>query len=121
MTSPSGARTCGLVSDDFVPVASLESVPPGQSLGVQVDGREVALFNAGGTIYALENYCPHQGAPLVGGWIDGTTVTCAWHAWCFNLTDGTMTLGSFAKAAPYDVRVEDGRISVSREPRKETP
>ena len=102
---------------DFVPVANLDDLPPGSSLGVQVDGRDVALFNAGGTVYALENYCPHQGAPLVGGWIDGTTVTCPWHAWCFNLTDGTMTLGAFAKADAYDVRVEDNRISVSRTPR----
>jgi nitrite reductase (NADH) small subunit len=105
------------VPTDFVPVANLDDLPPGSSLGVQVDGRDVALFNAGGTVYALENYCPHQGAPLVGGWIDGTTVTCPWHAWCFNLTDGTMTLGAFAKAEAYDVHVEDNRISVSRAPR----
>jgi nitrite reductase/ring-hydroxylating ferredoxin subunit len=105
------------VPTDFVNVASLESVPPGSSLAVEVEGKSVALFNAGGTIYALENYCPHQGAPLVGGWIDGTTVTCPWHAWCFNLEDGSMTLGAFAKADPYDVRVEDGRIAVSRAPR----
>jgi nitrite reductase/ring-hydroxylating ferredoxin subunit len=94
------------VATDFVPVANLDDVPVGTSLGVTVEGREVALFNAGGTIYALENYCPHQGAPLVGGWIEGTTITCPWHAWCF------------AKADPYDVLVEGNRISVSREPRK---
>jgi nitrite reductase/ring-hydroxylating ferredoxin subunit len=105
------------VATDFVPVANLDDVPVGTSLGVTVEGREVALFNAGGTIYALENYCPHQGAPLVGGWIEGTTITCPWHAWCFNLTDGSMTLGAFAKADPYDVLVEGNRISVSREPR----
>jgi nitrite reductase/ring-hydroxylating ferredoxin subunit len=105
------------VPTEFVPVANLDDISPGSSLAVQVDGREVALFNAGGTIYALENYCPHQGAPLVGGWIEGTTVTCSWHAWCFNLADGTMTLGAFAKADPYDVRVDGNRISVSRTPR----
>lgn len=106
--------------DDFVTVANLDDLPPGSSLGVQVEGREVGLFNAAGTVYALENYCPHQGAPLVGGWIEGTTITCPWHAWCFNLEDGTMTLGSFAQADPYDVKIEGNRISVSRAPRKAT-
>ena len=80
-----------------------------------------SVFNAGGTFYALENYCPHQGASLAEGWVEGTTVTCPWHAWCFNLTDGTMTLGSFARVDPYDVRVEEGQVSVSRTPRAPEP
>jgi nitrite reductase (NADH) small subunit len=104
----------------FVDVAAAADLGPGASLAVQVDGREVALWNVGGTYYALENYCPHQGAPLVDGWVDGTTVTCTWHAWCFNLTDGSMTLGAFAKADPYDVKVEAGRLLVSRKPRAAT-
>jgi nitrite reductase/ring-hydroxylating ferredoxin subunit len=106
------------VSDaSFVNVAAAADLGPGSSLAVVVDGRDVAVWNVGGTYYALENYCPHQGAPLVDGWVEGTTVTCTWHAWCFNLTDGSMTLGAFAKADAYDVKVEDGRILVSRKPR----
>jgi nitrite reductase (NADH) small subunit len=113
-----GPRNCPLVStDSFVPVASVADVGPGSALAVEVGGRDVALFNVDGTFYAIENSCPHQGAPLVDGWVEGTTVTCTWHAWCFNLTDGSMTLGSFAQVDPYDVRVENGQIFVSRTPR----
>jgi nitrite reductase (NADH) small subunit len=108
-------------SEPFVPVGSAADIAPGHSTTVVIDGREIAVFNAGGTFYALENYCPHQGASLAEGWIEGTTVTCPWHAWCFNLTDGTMTLGSFARVDPYDVRVEDGQLSVSRTPREPEP
>ncbi len=108
------------MATDFVPVANVDDVPPGSSLAVEIEGKSVGLFNAGGTIYALENYCPHQGAPLVGGWIDtkgSATITCPWHAWCFNLKDGSMTLGAFARADAYDVLIEGNRISVSRQPR----
>jgi nitrite reductase (NADH) small subunit len=101
----------------FVDVAAAADLGPGASLAVEVAGREIALWNVGGAYYALENYCPHQGAPLVDGWVDGTTVTCSWHAWCFNLTDGTMTMGAFAKADAYDVKVEGGRLLVSNTPR----
>jgi nitrite reductase (NADH) small subunit/3-phenylpropionate/trans-cinnamate dioxygenase ferredoxin subunit len=103
--------------DPFVPVAPAADVLPGRSRTVMVGGREVAVFNAGGAFYAIDNTCPHQGAALSEGWIEGTTITCPWHAWCFNLTDGSMTLGSFAAVDVYDVRVEDGTILVSPTPR----
>ena len=106
-------------SDAFVSVGAAADIAPGKSATVQVDRTEVAVFNAGGTFYALENMCPHQGASLAEGWIEGTTITCPWHAWCFNLTDGTMTIGAWASVHTYDVRIEEGRVWVSRTARAE--
>jgi nitrite reductase (NADH) small subunit len=77
---------------------------------------EVALFNVGGELFALENSCPHQGGPIADGWVEGETVTCPWHAWCFNLRSGKMTLGEFASIPRFDVRVEGSDIFVSTEP-----
>ncbi len=108
-------------SDSFVPVGAAADIAPGKSAVVQVDRTEVAVFNAGGTVYALENMCPHQGASLAEGWIEGTTITCPWHAWCFNLPDGSMTLGAWATVDSFDVKVEDGRVWVSRTPRPKAP
>jgi nitrite reductase (NADH) small subunit len=105
------------VHDGFVTVARVEDVAPGTGTAVVVDRREIALFNAGGTFYALDNTCPHQGGPLAEGWIEGNTVTCPWHAWCFRMTDGQMTLGDYASVDVFDVRVENGDVLVSRTPR----
>jgi nitrite reductase (NADH) small subunit len=121
MTSPSGARNSALVSTDYVPVAAVADVGPGSALAVEVDGRGIALFNVGGTYYAIENYCPHQGAPLVDGWVDGTTVTCSWHGWCFDLTDGFMAHGRHARVDPFAVKVEAGQVLVCRNPTPEPP
>jgi len=100
-----------------VTVARAADVAPGTGRAVMVGGREIALFNAAGTFYALENTCPHQGGPLAEGWIEGSTVTCPWHAWSFRMTDGGMTLGDYASVETFDVRVEDGEVKVSRTPR----
>jgi nitrite reductase/ring-hydroxylating ferredoxin subunit len=105
-------------SEPFVAVAGVADVVPGRPRTVVIDGTEVAVFNVGGTFYALEDSCPHQGAPLSDGWIEGTTVTCPWHAWCFNLTDGKMTVG-FDGVDTFDVKVENGTIWVSRTPRRD--
>ncbi len=106
-----------MAPDPFVTVARAADVKPGHPLTVSVEGRELALFNVDGIVYALENACPHQGAPLADGWVEGTTVTCTWHAWCFNLTDGRMTHGAFAGVDTFEVAIVDGNVRVSRDPR----
>ncbi len=102
---------------EFVRAAALGDVPPGQAIAVIVGDWEVGLFNIDGAIYAIDNICPHQGAPLSEGWIEGATVTCPWHAWCFDLRTGALRLGSsFDGIDRFEVRVEGGDIFVSTEP-----
>ena len=101
------------MSVEFVPVASVADIAPGSATTVVVAGREIALFNVGGAFYALDNTCPHQGGPLAEGWIEGTTVTCPWHSWCFNLTDGSMTLGDFDAVDAFAVRVDGSAVSIA--------
>jgi nitrite reductase/ring-hydroxylating ferredoxin subunit len=108
------------VTDSFVPVAKVADVPPNSTLMVVLDNREIGLFNVDGTIYALDNTCPHSGAALTDGWVDAQTVTCPWHAWCFRLTDGKMTLG-YAQVDAFDVRIEDGDVLVNRVPKRLEP
>jgi len=101
---------------EFVRVADVAAVPPGSSRVVRVGRYDVALFNVEGTLYALENSCPHQGGPIVDGWVQGLTVSCPWHAWCFDMRSGRMTLGDFAIIGCFDVRVEQDGVYLSTEP-----
>jgi nitrite reductase (NADH) small subunit len=105
------------VSVEFIPVARVADVAPGSAATVVIDGREIAVFNVDGTFYALDNTCPHQGGPLADGWLEGATVTCPWHAWCFRLADGTMTLGDFAAVDAFEVRIDADTVSVGRTPK----
>lgn len=70
------------------PVARLADLPPGTGKAFVVAGRQLALFNAGGRIFAIDNLCPHDGGPLAEGSLEGTTVTCPWHAAEFDITSG---------------------------------
>ena len=49
---------------DFVEAARLDQIPPGKGTCVKVGGKDVALFNVDGTIYALDDTCPHAGSSL---------------------------------------------------------
>lgn len=69
-------------------VADLRDLPPGSSRAVELEGNRIALFNIEGTIFAVDDTCPHAGGPLSEGDVVGTRVECPWHGACFELTDG---------------------------------
>ena len=104
---------------EFVRVARRSGVERGRGTVVRVGRYEVALFDLGDAVVAYENACPHQGGPVGEGFVEGTTVTCPWHAWCFDLRTGTLTLGNFARLRRFEVRVDGDAIYVAREPHED--
>lgn len=103
----------------FVRVGDVAEVPPGTAKAYPFGTFDIAVFNIAGTFHALENACPHQGGPIADGWLEGPIVTCPWHAWCFDVRSGKMTLGEFARITRFAVKVEDGSIYVDPEPMPE--
>ena len=116
-------------------VAEAENLPPGQSLLVTVDGKEVALFNVEGRFYAIGNRCPHRSGPLVrgrvetvpcgaapesvpdaGGAVAGTETTlavrCPIHGWLFELATGRCLTRAGAGTPHVPVHFENGRMSL---------
>jgi nitrite reductase (NADH) small subunit len=94
---------------DFVKVAATGDIASGTGKMVQVNGREIALFNAGGTFYAIDNTCPHRGGPLAEGELEGKVVTCPWHSWQYDITSGE-SLTDDLKVSCYAVRVEGDAV-----------
>jgi nitrite reductase/ring-hydroxylating ferredoxin subunit len=75
------------------------------------DGSELALYNLGGEFFAIENFCPHKGAPLADGRLCGHTVECDLHGWQFDVRTGEC-LTNKADLEAYEVVIEDGQIKV---------
>jgi 3-phenylpropionate/trans-cinnamate dioxygenase ferredoxin subunit len=97
---------------DICPEAELQ---PGQTRLVQVDGRKVGVFNAGGDLYAIEDRCSHDDGPLAEGEFDPErrTVECPRHGSLFDLTTGRpKTLPAYMPVDTFPVRVEDGVIKL---------
>lgn len=55
---------------------------------VAADGRKILLARVGNTYYAIEGTCPHMGANLAEGKLEGNIVTCPRHGSQFDLSDG---------------------------------
>ena len=96
---------------EFVKAAKTSEVQEGAGKAVLVGGQKVALFNVGGALHAISDTCAHRGGPLSEGDLDGTTVTCPWHGWSFDVTTGSATHQA-ASVKSYPVKVEGDDILV---------
>jgi nitrite reductase/ring-hydroxylating ferredoxin subunit len=104
------------MSLEFVRIADRNAIGPGQARTVMVGRYDVAIFHTDGGFYAYENACPHQGAPIVDGLLEGSLLTCSWHAWCFDLRTGKLAIGDFAELRRFELRLEGDGIFISTEP-----
>ena len=98
---------------EFVTVANTSEISPGQAKAVEVKGAPVAIFNVGGTYYAIEDTCSHVGGPLSEGAVEGTTVNCPWHGAQFDLASGKVLAPPAASGVKsYKVCVEGSEIKL---------
>jgi chlorite dismutase len=109
------ARAAERDSQGFVAVAALDELPPGASKRVYNGADAIALFNVGGTYYAVSDRCSHGRASLSEGSVDadGCTLNCPWHGGQFDMRTGEPAGGPVRVGIKkYRVKVEDGRILV---------
>lgn len=98
---------------NFVKIAEVKDVPPGQAAAFTVEGQRIALFNVEGTYYAIGDTCTHSDGPLSEGEVQGMKVTCPWHGAEFDLKTGA-ALGppAYEAVCSYRVVVEGEDIKV---------
>jgi nitrite reductase/ring-hydroxylating ferredoxin subunit len=98
----------------FVQVATTGELSPGQGKLVEVNQKRIALFNKGGQFYAIDDMCPHRGASLSEGELDGETVVCPWHGALFELRTGAVTRPPAAIGVmTYETRVQGDAIEIA--------
>lgn len=82
--------------------------------GRQVDflGTKLAVFRDGTRWIAVDDTCPHMGASLADGRLDGGKIQCSWHEWRYDVTTGQCPVRPWARVRVYDVEVRDGGVFV---------
>lgn len=97
----------------LVTIGKADAIPAGRGATIQLkDGAEVALFNVGGSLHAIENFCPHRGYPLADSRLYGNVVECDVHGFEFDVTTGECLTKSDCAIETYKVLIEDGIIKI---------
>jgi len=109
-------------------VCYADEIPAGGRKIVEVAGRSVGVFNLDDQYYAVRNSCPHKGAPLCRGIIDGYVsgdqpghytidkpgeiLRCPWHGWEFDLKTGESVFNPHKVwVRSYPVSIEAGALA----------
>jgi 3-phenylpropionate/trans-cinnamate dioxygenase ferredoxin subunit len=96
---------------EWVKVATVDSLAPGQMRRVRYNDHPVALFNMDGQFYALDDICSHAEASLSEGEFEDDEVTCPLHGARFRITTGKpRSLPATQPVATYPTRVENGDV-----------
>ncbi|MBX7243898.1 MAG: Rieske (2Fe-2S) protein [Candidatus Sumerlaeaceae bacterium] len=77
-----------------------------------VGEKPLAVCRVGGVAHAFDGKCPHRGALLGQGALDGTVLTCPWHGWQFNAESGTGLTNPHASLKKFPIRVQDGQLVI---------
>ena len=98
---------------EYVSVAGVEEVANGERLFVEIDDRQIVVFNIAGGYFAIGDVCSHDDGPLGEGDIEGYTVICPRHGARFDIRSGkVLSLPAFIDIPAYPVRIVAGQIEI---------
>ena len=103
----------------FTTVAKVGDIPEGEGRSYAVNGRMIAVFREEDAYHAIDDFCPHMGASLAGGFLQDGIVSCPWHAWRFKTCDGTWCDNPTISIDSFQVQVHDDEIQVCVPPTEE--
>ncbi|CAN1209533.1 Vanillate O-demethylase oxygenase subunit [Tumidithrix helvetica PCC 7403] len=97
-------------STQFVPgwywAIPSRSLPVGKVKAVTLMGRDLAIYRgANGQTVAMDAYCPHMGAHLAEGRVDGDDLRCFFHNWKYDAQGICLDVPALEKPLPVCVKI----------------
>ncbi len=94
-----------------ITVATREQIAAGCMRRVEVGEHAYVVFNVDGAYHAARDVCPHKGAPLSAGDLEGDVVICPLHAWEFNVRTGEcVSMPEWPSLVPCPVQVDGDMV-----------
>ena len=95
-------------------LCDLSELTENQGKYVEIDGFQLAVFLSAGSVYVMDNYCPHAGGNLASGFVEEGCAVCPWHFWPFKLESGELRDSPGVGVKTYNTRLHlhDGRQMV---------
>jgi nitrite reductase/ring-hydroxylating ferredoxin subunit len=104
-----------MAEEDRIRVGPAAEIAEGTAKVVDAFGRTVAIWRAGGRLYAIDDCCPHRGGSLGAGDLEpGCKVACPLHGWTFELETGCLVGQPNVSVPIYALSEEDGTVYLGR-------
>jgi nitrite reductase (NADH) small subunit len=92
-------------------ITEVENIPSMGSRIVKIGEIEIAIFKTkDGSIFAINNMCPHKQGKLSEGLVHEHIVTCPLHNWDINLSNGEALGNDSGCTNVYEYKIENNII-----------
>jgi len=95
-----------------VSLLPLAELAEGRGRHVCLEGYDLALFRFGDSVFAIDDACPHAGASLSGGRVEGRRVVCRAHGLKFGLEPNPLDALPMLEPKRHNVRAVDGIVTL---------
>ncbi|MBE3142334.1 MAG: non-heme iron oxygenase ferredoxin subunit [Planctomycetes bacterium] len=98
---------------EFYEVAKVNELPPGERIFIEVDNKQIVIFNIAGLYFAIGDVCTHDNGPLGDGELDCYQIICPRHGARFDVRTGKAVRFPAVKPTPsYPVKVTGDAIEI---------
>lgn len=98
----------------WIDAAAADDLPADDVLGLEVEGRDLALYSVNGEVFVTSNTCTHGQARLCDGFLEGHEIECPLHQGKFDVRTGKATCAPVTDdLRTYPVKIEGGRVYVA--------
>lgn len=98
---------------EFIPVASVEELPEGGRLFIDIDDQPIVILRISDQYYAIADVCSHDDGPVGEGNIEGYEIICPRHGAHFDIRNGkVLALPAFVDIPAYPVRINNDQIEI---------
>ncbi|TXH78596.1 MAG: non-heme iron oxygenase ferredoxin subunit [Thiothrix sp.] len=102
------------MNNNWIEALALSAVPEGDVTAVKINGKEIALYEVAGEIFATDNLCTHGHARLSDGFLEGKEIECPLHQGRFDVCTGKALCAPLNEDIKiYPVKVDNGRVFVN--------
>ena len=99
------------MTEKWIDAAARGAVPEGDVIGVNVAGKDIALYEVEGEVYATDNICTHGAARMSDGFLEGREIECPLHQGRFEVCTGKAMCAPLTEdIKTYPVRIENMRV-----------
>jgi 3-phenylpropionate/trans-cinnamate dioxygenase ferredoxin component len=98
---------------EFIQIASVEQIPFGERVFIELGGKSIVLFNLAGKFFAIGDVCTHDNGPVGDGDIEENEIICPRHGARFDIRTGKATsLPALVDIPAYPVRIVEGMVEI---------
>jgi len=102
------------MDNNWIDVSAVDAVPEEDVIGIDLEGKSVALYKIDGEVFATDNICSHGNARLCDGFLEGHEIECPLHQGKFDVRNGKAMCAPLTEdIKSYPVKIEGSRVFVA--------